>query len=982
MSTKASRLADFFVAAAALECVASLCMAGISFYDHTRTPRPSITLCSYLALVLLLDIAQTRSLWLANRNSSDQSYVQLFTVTLVLRFAALLLESLRKDRWLQWDKEKHSPEESVGIFELSTYTWIRQLLLMGQKKILNLSDLYALDYNLTTDALHQHIASFNPSELEGKKNALAKYLCRKLAVPLLLPVAPRLANVIFNISKPLLIESLLNYLSNPEGRSANIGYGLIGATIIIYLGDPLSLGLFGYYHQRSTFIVRSVLVDAVYRKTTTAKASAADDAQSLTLMSTDVERIRQGMFQVHDIYSVPIQVGVSCFLLYRQLGAAFAAPIVLIGVCAGISAWVMRFVRGRQMAWMKYVENRVGKTANAISNMKNIKISGLASAIEHAIQSMRVDELKLANKFRILTLILTMFGFSPQTLAPMFTFAVTARTIDVSTVFTSAALLNQMAGPLNTLFQMLPGFAAALACVQRVQVFLEKEDRKDFRQRRGQEDQKTTESDTAGGDTEKSDSALPSRTSPVVEICDGSFGWEEDKMTLKDINASIVHGLNIVVGPVASGKSTFCKALLGETPFATGSTILSVNSTKIGFCDQVAFLKNGTIKQNIVGFCDFDEVRYSQVIEAAMLNPDLSILPHGDETAIGSNGVALSGGQKQRVCIARSLYQLCEFYIFDDILSGLDTETEKHVFAHVFGPQGLLKQRDATVVLCTHAVQHLPSANHVIALSSDGTIVEQGTFAEVMANKNYVHSLGVKESEVEKSTDSETSSTADDVKKPTAPKSVKPKLELQREDLARRTGDIKVFAHYFSSIGVFWMSLFLFSGLMSGFLWNFPSVWLKFWADDASSQRPEHSNSYYVGIYSLLQVSALMFIITEIGMGHLIIANLSGTKLHQYAIRTVTSAPLRFFANTDVGIVTNLFSQDMTLLDAELPGALLNVVAMVWIVIGGAAIAATASPYVVISYPFIFTAAYFLQKFYLKTSRQLRLLDLEAKSPL
>lgn len=132
----------------------------------------------------------------------------------------------------------------------------------------------------------------------------------------------------------------------------------------------------------------------------------------------------------------------------------------------------------------------------------------------------------------------------------------------------------------------------------------------------------------------------------------------------------------------------------------------------------------------------------------------------------------------------------------------------------------------------------------------------------------------------------------------------------------------------------------------------------------------------------MLQCSSLMSIIIEIAIGYLVVTKLSGTKLHQYAIRTVTAAPLRFFATTDVGVITTLFSQDMTLLDEELPGALLDVVAMIWIVLGSAAIAATASPYVVISYPFIFTMAYYLQKFYLRTSRQLRLLELEAKSPL
>jgi ABC-type multidrug transport system fused ATPase/permease subunit len=94
------------------------------------------------------------------------------------------------------------------------------------------------------------------------------------------------------------------------------------------------------------------------------------------------------------------------------------------------------------------------------------------------------------------------------------------------------------------------------------------------------------------------------------------------------------------------------------------------------------------------------------------------------------------------------------------------------------------------------------------------------------------------------------------------------------------------------------------------------------------------------------------------------------------------AAPLRFFAKTDAGVVTNLFSQDMTLIDSELPQSLLNITLEIFSIIGMAAILATSSLYVSIAYPFLLALLWLIQKYYLRTSRQLRLLDLEAKSPL
>lgn len=75
----------------------------------------------------------------------------------------------------------------------------------------------------------------------------------------------------------------------------------------------------------------------------------------------------------------------------------------------------------------------------------------------------------------------------------------------------------------------------------------------------------------------------------------------------------------------------------------------------IGVCEQTAFLWNGTVRENIVGFTPFDRERYDQVIAATSLRYNLDTLSQGDQTNIGSDGVALSGGQKQRVSLARAL---------------------------------------------------------------------------------------------------------------------------------------------------------------------------------------------------------------------------------------------------------------------------------------------------------------------------------------
>ena len=108
----------------------------------------------------------------------------------------------------------------------------------------------------------------------------------------------------------------------------------------------------------------------------------------------------------------------------------------------------------------------------------------------------------------------------------------------------------------------------------------------------------------------------------------------------------------------------------------------------------------------------------------------------------------------------------------------------------------------------------------------------------------------------------------------------------------------------------------------------------------------------------------------------------SGLNLHGKLLKTAMSMPLSFLTKKDTGEVLNRFSQDLEIIDGELPGALLNTLATALIALSQIAMITTASPWIAISYPFILLVFYGIQKFYLRTSQQLRPMDLELKSPL
>lgn len=963
--------------------MSALCILAVSYLEHSRSPRPSIFLNAYLFLTILLDIAQTRTLWLASSNLDEITFSRLFTTAVAAKAVLILLESQHKSRWVQWDVKEHSPEETSGLFSLGAFVWLNRLFLRGYSKILTLDDLFPLDQNMRSEALQAKLTRYiEASPRRGQKHGLTKALTKALAVPLLLPIGPRIAMTAFQFCQPFLISTLLNYLQQPaEDTSPNLGYGLIGATILIYSGIATSGAFYWYFQERAMCMARGALAGVVYQKTVEARVSAADDSAALTLMSSDVERILRGCLALHEFWANTVEVGLASWLLSREIGVASVAPLVVVLCCVICSVILTKFTGPRQKAWMEKIQKRVGLTSNVIGQMKHLKMSGLAAPVEESIQRMRVDELKTGSKFRMVIILAAVVGYTPLCISPVLVFAFASRTLTITTIFTSISYILLMAVPLGSLFQFIPGLIGALTCLNRIQSFLEKDSRLDFRQSALSQSRQKIVLDAS---EETNGAASPT---PVMKISGGGFGWQADKLSLKDINLDIpTSRLTVVVGPIASGKSTLCKVLLGEAPVAHGQVIMGPCSIKVGYCDQTPYLWNATIRENIVGLdpVAFNEARYNQVIEATMLQPDLAVLPQGDRTKVGSNGITLSGGQKQRVSTARALYLDSNFFVFDDVLSGLDADTEEQVFRKVFSADGLIRQRNATAVLCTHSVRHLPAADHIIALGPDGSLVEQGSFQELMANKSYVYGLGVKETG---DANSEDRITPVDKKVPIQPELVralttKTAVPTPADEPDRMMGDTTVYRHYFSRLNTFSIMAFIVFGLGWGFFLNFTTIWLKFWSEDLASPHPLRSNSFYLGLYALFQVLTIssLFFICLICLRTMI--QISGAKLHQEALRTVINAPLKFFTTTDTGVVTNLFSQDMTLIDGELPMALVNVALDLFGCLGMAAVIATSSPFLAITYPFLIVILFVIQKFYLRTSRQIRLLDLEAKSPL
>jgi ATP-binding cassette, subfamily C (CFTR/MRP), member 1 len=236
-----------------------------------------------------------------------------------------------------------------------------------------------------------------------------------------------------------------------------------------------------------------------------------------------------------------------------------------------------------------------------------------------------------------------------------------ANTLDTAKVFTSLSLFSLLTEPLGSLIMALAGFMGGVGSFKRIQSFLTSESRPEKRRFPFMRNSLGSASDLDFDSDKDSNASQKSRFSlEITELHSGSqavviekgfFGWDPEKQPqgwLQDINMTVPRAkITMVVGPVGCGKSTLLRAILGELPVMGGT--VQVSSLRIAFCDQTPWHMNSTVQQAIIGISDFETRWYASVVRSCALDEDLRQLPQGDQTQLGSKGIALSGGQSQRI---------------------------------------------------------------------------------------------------------------------------------------------------------------------------------------------------------------------------------------------------------------------------------------------------------------------------------------------
>lgn len=191
---------------------------------------------------------------------------------------------------------------------------------------------------------------------------------------------------------------------------------------------------------------------------------------------------------------------------------------------------------------------------------------------------------------------------------------------------------------------------------------------------------------------------------------------------IKDISFELKPGEVFgVTGPVACGKTTLARALLGMYDYEGNIKINNKEITSytqeersfmISFLGHSPQLLSDTIYENItLG----DKGDISKVLKDTCLDTDLIYMPDGINTVIGNRGVRLSGGQQSRLSLARALYRHNNIIILDDPFSAVDAKTEQQIMNNIRS-----NYSDCIIILISHRVSYFAKTDSVMVIDDDG----------------------------------------------------------------------------------------------------------------------------------------------------------------------------------------------------------------------------------------------------------------------
>uniref|UniRef100_A0A2K5HCW9 ATP binding cassette subfamily C member 8 n=1 Tax=Colobus angolensis palliatus TaxID=336983 RepID=A0A2K5HCW9_COLAP len=669
----------------------------------------------------------------------------------------------------------------VNLLSKGTYWWMNTFIKTAHKKPIDLRAIGKLPIAMRALTNYQRLCeAFDAQvrkDMQGTQGARAIWqaLSHAFGRRLVLSSTFRILADLLGFAGPLCIFGIVDHLGKEndvfQPKTQFLGVYFVSSQEFLANAYVLAVLLFlalllqrtflqaSYYVAIETGInLRGAIQTKIYNKimhlsTSNLSMGEMTAGQICNLVAIDTNQLMWFFFLCPNLWAMPVQIIVGVILLYYILGVSALIGAVVIILLAPVQYFVATKLSQAQRSTLEYSNERLKQTNEMLRGIKLLKLYAWENIFRTRVETTRRKEMTSLRAFAIYTSISIFMNTAIPIAAVLITFVghvsfFKEADFSPSVAFASLSLFHILVTPLFLLSSVVRSTVKALVSAEiREEQCAPREPTPQGPASKYQAvplkvvNRKRPAREDCWGLTRPLQSLVPSAEGDADNCCvqvtpRGSLAPEKPHSHLPP---SLPAGqLTMIVGQVGCGKSSLLLAALGEMQKVSGAVFWSSlpdsetgedprKRGPVAYASQKPWLLNATVEENIIFESPFNKQRYKMVIEACSLQPDIDILPHGDQTQIGERGINLSGGQRQRISVARALYQHANVVFLDDPFSALDIHLSDHLMQA--GILELLRGDKRTVVLVTHKLQYLPHADWIIAMK-DGTIQREGTLKD------------------------------------------------------------------------------------------------------------------------------------------------------------------------------------------------------------------------------------------------------------
>ncbi|XP_016840840.1 multidrug resistance-associated protein 1 isoform X8 [Nasonia vitripennis] len=868
---------------------------------------------------------------------------------------------------------------------------------------------------------------------KNKKSAsVLPPLCKAFGPIFMFGVMLKVLQDVMTFVSPQILSLLINFTKH---KNQPMWKGYFYAVLLLLTAILQTLVLSQYFHRM--FLVglrmRTALIAAIYRKALRMSNSARKEStvgEIVNLMSVDAQRFMDVTAYINMIWSAPLQIALALYFLWQILGPSVLSGLAVMIILIPVNALLAGKVRNLQIKQMKNKDERVKLMNEVLSGIKVLKLYAWEPSFEEQILKIRNKEIKVLKEAAYLNAGTSFIWSCAPFLVSLVSFA-TFVLIDEKNVlnseiaFVSLSLFNILRFPLSMLPMMISNVVQASVSVKRINKFMNSEEL----------DPNNVTHDESEANPLIIENGNFSWDSEHIE-----------KPVLRNINLQVKQGqLVAVVGTVGSGKSSLISALLGEMEKLSGrvntrGSIAYVSQQawiqNATLQDNILFGKplDKALYHRVVEACaltpDFkmlpagDQTEIGEkginlsggqkqrvsLARAVYNDSDIYFLDdplsavdshvgkHIFENLIGSRGLMK---KKTRILVTHGITYLPEV---DNIVVLKDGEiTECGTYKELLEKRGAfadflvqhlqevgnlqteeentddlieIKQRLENTIGTEELQQRINQARTKVS----GSISESGSIGD---RKSLNGSL-----RRQHSTDSQQSGSL------LRSNSVKDKEQIQYktgekliETEKAETGSVKwrVYSHYLRSIGWF---LSLSTIAMNAVFQSFSigsNVWLSKWSSDnltdANGTFDLAGRDQYLGVYGALGLGQVLSVICaslSVQIGTL----RSSAVMFREALDNTLRGPMSLFDTVPIGRILSRFGADIDTMDNRLPMSLMQWLSCLFRVIATLVVISYSTPIFISVIVPTGLLYYFIQRFYVATSRQLKRLESVSRSPI